>query len=380
MRIDPDDTSYRTFYKLIGAYRIFYVTQEAIRSGIIDLLDKDDGYSADAVISRLNLKKEEGNRFLAVLKDVGLLVINNNNWNLSQFSKTYLSRSSHSGQRSCLEFEPLLLENWRQLGTILQEGQGALVREQPQDQYLERLQLFHHAMAEAARIRSRELWDAVENLPERGGILDLGAGDGTYLREFLKRRPQWHGVLCDLPDVCERVAPQSTSENLTLFPCNLLNHKEVDVLIEEYRGTAEIVLLSNLYHCYAPDENLILLQQIVQLVNNNGLLIIHDFFRDANSFSAMYDLHMLVNTLNGRTYSISETCSMVASVGFSHYEIIQLPSFSLALVASSTFHPVLKHMQTTKNGTANFTDKTIPLDGKIRGCYENTIINTLKTE
>ena len=290
------------------------------------------------------MKQEEATRFLALLEHAGLLSKSNQQWCLSLFSKTYLSASSFSSQRNSLTFESLLMENWRQLGTILQEGQGALIQEQPQGQYRERLQLFHHAMAEAARVRSKELWDAVAPLPEQGTIIDLGAGDGTYLKTFLQRHPRWRGVLCDLPDVCEKVAAPSVSEKRILFPCNILDQKELAVLIEEYRGIAGTVLLSNLYHCYAPGENQTLLQQIAPLVGNNGLLIVHDFFRDANNFGALYDLHMLVNTLSGRTYTLPETCSIVANAGFSHSKIIELPSFSLALVASRTQHSVFKRI------------------------------------
>jgi SAM-dependent methyltransferase len=355
MQINPVDTSYRTFCELIGAYRMFYVTQAALTSGIIDLLDKEQGTTGNEIISLLGLKQEEGNRFLALLENAGLLVTSDTGWCLSQFSKTYLSASSFYSQRNSLAFEPLLMENWRQIGTILREGQGVLIQEQSQDQYLERLQLFHRSMAEAARVRSKELWDAVAPLPEQGTIIDLGAGDGTYLRTFLQQHLQWRGVLCDLPDVCETVATQSVSENITLFPCNLLDQKDQGALVEEYQGTAGIVLLSNLYHCYAPNENRTLLQQIARLIDKNGLLIVHDFFQDANNFGAMYDLHMLANTLNGRTYSISETCSIVADAGFSYSDTIELPSFSVALVASYTQHPVLRKMLIVKHKTASFT-------------------------
>lgn len=347
MQIDPADTSYRTFCELVGAYRSFYVIQEAVRSGIIDLLDKDAGENRDDIVRRLGLKTEEGDRFLSLLERVGVLVTRNNQYLLSDFSRTYLSASSPLSQRSCLAFEPLLMENWRQIGTVLQEGQGALIKEQPQGQYLERLQLFHHAMAEAARVRSKELWDAVVPLPEKGTILDLGGGDGTYLREFLQRQPQWHGVLCDLPDVCEKVAPQSVSANLTLFPCNLLQHQELDKLVAEYQGRAGVVLLSNLCHCYAADENRALLQQLAKLLGNDGLLIVHDFFRDANSFGAMYDLHMLTNTLSGRTYTLTETRSILTDAGLSHTLALELPSFSLALLAGNKQHPAMKNSAST---------------------------------
>ena len=94
---------------------------------------------------------------------------------------------------------------------MLREGQGALIREQSDDDYRERLQLFQQAMTEAAQVRSRELWDALTDLPERGTIIDIGAGEGTYLREFLVRHPLWQGIACDLPDVCAQAATGSDS-------------------------------------------------------------------------------------------------------------------------------------------------------------------------
>jgi len=48
------------------------------------------------------------------------------------------------------------------------------------------------------------------------------------------------------------------------------------------------------------------------------LLIVHDFFRDANNFGALYDLHMLVNTWNGRAYSTTGTAAMLHTAGYGH--------------------------------------------------------------
>ena len=233
-----------------------------------------------------------------------------------------------------LAFEPLLMENWRQLGTVLHEGQGALVREQSPDEYRERLQLFQQAMTEAALVRSRELWDAVTLLPESGTIVDIGAGDGTYLREFLAQHPQWQGVACDLPDVCNRFAEGDVPENLTLHPCNILEPQELAGVVNNYRDTADLLLFSNLCHCYGPAENRTLLGRAGEMLAKDGLLVIHDFYRDANSFGALYDLHMLVNTYNGRSYSSAETGAMLQEAGFGQNTVIELPSSSLAMIAT----------------------------------------------
>lgn len=200
---------------------MFCVIAEALRSGVIDLLEEGER-SVEELLQVTALLPEEGRRFIALLVNIGLLEQYDERLYLSRFSRSYLSRSSATSQRHVLEFEPLLMENWRKLGVVLHEGQGALVREQSPDEYRERLQLFQQAMTEAAQVRSRELWDAVTLLPEQGTIIDIGAGDGAYLREFLARHPEWHGIACDLPDVYARVVAQSVPENLTLHPCNIL--------------------------------------------------------------------------------------------------------------------------------------------------------------
>jgi predicted metal-binding protein/SAM-dependent methyltransferase len=335
MKILPSDNSYRTFCDLTGGYRMFRVMEEALRSGVIDLLEEGE-CSFDELLSATNLQPAEGRRFIELLVNVGLLERYDGKLYLARFSRSYLGRTSPISQRHVLEFEPLLMENWRQIGTVLERGQGALIREQSPEEYGERLQLYQQAMGEAAMVRSRELWEAVSHLPEHGIIIDIGAGDGTYLREFLARHPLWQGVACDLPDVCARLTAQDIPKNLSIYPCNILEQLELGGLVDSYQNKADILLFSNICHCYGPDENQALLAHAGGLVTEDGLLIVHDFFRDANSFGALYDLHMLVNTWNGRSYTTTETIALLLKAGFEHSTVIELPSCSLALVASRT--------------------------------------------
>jgi predicted metal-binding protein len=76
------------------------------------------------------------------------------------------------------------------------------------------------------------------------------------------------------------------------------------------------------------------LKQAGEMLKQDGLLVVHDFYRNANSFGALYDLHMLVNTFNGRSYTTAETAAMLQSAGFTNNVTIELPSSSLALVAT----------------------------------------------
>lgn len=335
MKILPSDNSYRTFCDLTGGYRMFCVMAEAVSSGIIDLLEEGE-WSAEGLLQQTTLKREEGERFINSLVNVGLLETYDGRLQLSRFSRSFLGRTSPTSQRHVLQFEPTLMENWRQLGVVLHEGQGALIREQLPEKYRERLQLFQQAMAEAAVVRSRELWDALPNLPEKGTVIDIGAGDGTYLREFLVRHPGWQGIACDLPDVCAYVVPDSITQNLSFYPCNILDSQELSRLVASQRNMADLLLFSNLCHCYGPDENQLLLQKCAELVTDNGMLVMHDFFSDTSSFGALYDLHMLVNTYGGRSYSTSEAALQLLNAGFGHAAEIELPSRSLAIVATRT--------------------------------------------
>ena len=335
MKILPSDNSYRTFCDLAGGYRMFRVMEEALRSGVIDLLEEGE-LRQEELLGATNLKPEEGGRFIELLVSVGLLEMYDDKLYLSRFSRSYLGRTSPTSQRHVLEFEPILMDKWQKLGTVLEQGQGSLIHEQAPAEYRERLQLYQRAMGEAAIVRSRELWDAITQLPEQGTVIDIGVGDGTYLREFLARHPLWRGVACDLPDVCDRFVAMDNPENLTLRPCNILAPQELAELVRDYQNTADLLLLSNLCHCYGPAENQDLLGQAGKMLVEDGLLVVHDFFRDANSFGALYDLHMLVNTWNGRSYTTGETAALLQDAGFAHTAIIELASSSLALIATRT--------------------------------------------
>jgi Methyltransferase domain. len=312
----------------------FYLLAEAVRSGIVDAVEAGSDTPA-ALADCLNLQPDETGRFVDLLCTLGLLQQRDDRLGLSPFSQRFLSRASTENQRNTLLFEPLLIENWRQVGTILQQGQGALTQPQPQDAYHKRLELFQASMAEAASVRSAQLWHALAPLlPPQGIIMDIGAGEGAYLRAFLQRYPDWQGIACDLPDVCVRIMCQDLPGKLTVLPCNILDQQEFSACTAAHHGTAGLVLLSNLLHCYGPQENGALLEQAAGMLTPDGLLVVHDFFRDANLYGALYDLHMLVNTWNGRCYSSIDTSALLQEVGLTHTRLIKLPSHSWAVLAS----------------------------------------------
>src|ERR1039457_1885061 len=113
----PSDSSYRTFCDLTGGYRMFCVMSEAVRSGVVDLLDKKE-LNLEELLAATKLQPDAGRRFIDLLVTVGLLEQYDEYLFLSRFSRNFLCQSSPTSQRHVLAFEPTLMDKWLQLGTV----------------------------------------------------------------------------------------------------------------------------------------------------------------------------------------------------------------------------------------------------------------------
>lgn len=328
MKISPSDGTYRTFCDLLTSYRLATAVRQSVKSGIIELIGKS-GRSQSEIISASGLRINEGQRFLDMLVNTGVLEKYSELYYLSRFSRKFLYSQSEFCQLDVIEFEQILLEKWCGLDSVLVQGQGN-VAVQAASSYQQRLDMFHGAMRGAATIRARELWEAIDKLPDFGVIIDVGAGDGSYLNEFLKRHPGWKAVACDLEGVLAKI----DNRDISTYSCNLIEQGELETFTDVHRDTASVVLLSNVIHCYSNLENRAILESIGHILKSGGLLIVHDFFTNGNAFSSIYDIHMMVNTYNGQTYSFDETRMMLTQAGFQHTELIELQSYSHAMLAT----------------------------------------------
>jgi predicted metal-binding protein len=317
---------------MITGYRYLATVMQAVEAGLIETVGRQS-CTTQNLLDGSDMRRDEGERFVETLISIGIFERYGDLLYLSGFSRNYLFSGSAANQLDTLEFERLLVEKWHGLGPALRAGQSTSASVQPGDDYRDRLVLFQQAMHEAAVVRSKELWERLSDLPESGLIIDIGAGDGTYLREFLVRYPCWSAVACDLQDVLDLNAAALDDAGIVCRPCNIADQDERAALVAEYAGRCTLLLLSNLIHCYSLPENEAILASVGKLPADDGLLVIHDFFRDGNSFGALYDLHMLANTYNGRSYRFDEVSDMLQRVGFGHSDIVELPSYSHAVVA-----------------------------------------------
>lgn len=328
------DDSYLSHQDLLTAYRYSRILMAAHHLGVFESIGYNDLSSSD-ICMKTGMDHDYGRRFIYTLLSMGLLEYRSGLYGLSEYSKKYLLRNSAMYQGASLDFEERLQDSWQQLEETLITGKRVFgTEEKQQDVYERELENYLKAMDNAALIRASELWDAIQPERESGLIIDVGAGSGAFLMEFLGRHSLWRGVFCDLSDVVSRAKDESKiksmMDRLEFRSCNLLDREQVEQVLHSY--SADIILISNVIHCQGIRETENLLSMIVPCLVNDGKLVIHDFMTDNGVRGAAYDLHMMLNTMNGRTYSSTELVRILESLGLRKSFKVNLPSASTAMV------------------------------------------------
>lgn len=328
---DKPCDGYRDFSDMLTAYRKSRVLMCAHELGIFESLAYGN-HTQEEICEKTGMDLAYGSRFLDVLTHLGFLEQHGNAYGLSRFSVQFLVKGAPSYQGESLAFEKTLTQSWQHLCETVLHGKRVFnIMEKSRDEYLASLRLYLGAMDNAARIRAAELWDRFRPGRKGGVILDAGAGSGAFLVSFLERNMEWTGVFCDLPDVIllamENPLIRPYLDRISFVEANLLDKSDAPLAV-----SADLILCSNLIHCQGQDETQSLISKILACLAPGGSLIIHDFFTDHGQRGAMYDLHMMLNTYNGRTYTVGQILSMVEPMGLSHTQVIHFDSSSTALV------------------------------------------------
>lgn len=336
MLIPPrEEVAFLAFSDLLTGYRLSAALMLAHDAGLFEAVGRE-GCAGKELCARVGWEPVAGERFLRCLCSLGLLRREGDNYGLSRFAEQFLFSGSSQYQGQTLAFEQQLQQSWQQLAATLKTGQRVFaIRDKSPEELQAAFSLYLDAMDEAACIRAEELWESVPVTATAGTLLDIGAGSGAFLSAFLGRYPNWQAIFCDLPDVVNssnthrRLA--GLTARLTWCSCNLLaeGSSDFDGIGER---SCDLVLLSNVIHCQGTAETGLILRKATAKIANGGRMVIHDFFSDTGWRGALYDLHMMLNTYNGRTYTRKEVAAMAASWGFPHSVCWQLPSGSTAMV------------------------------------------------
>jgi hypothetical protein len=330
-----NQTTFLEFSDLLTGYRASMLLMLAHRHGLFARIGRK-AIPASKLCRQLGWDEDFGRRMLEALQRLEILGNEEDSYHLNPKFSLLLDPESPCYQGTTLDFEDQLFVAWQQLEPTIIEGSRMYGTEnQSSEKLAGARKRYLGAMDEAAKIRSMEVWDCLDKLPEEGLLLDVGAGSGAYLREFLTRYRHWSAIYCDLPEIVEHHALhpglEAFATRLAWCGCNLLSEEPSpwETIADQ---SCELVLLSNIIHCQGKAETGRLLEKITTKLARCGRLLIHDFFKDDSWRGALYDLHMMLNTYNGRTYTIGEILEMVGTDVFLHQSLHHLASGSTLLV------------------------------------------------
>ena len=140
-----------------------------------------------------------------------------------------------------------------------------------------------------------------------------GPGSGAITAAFLKHFPFAKATCIDLPDVLDQTREMLSGEladRVRYCPANILDPWPVE------RGSFDLVILSNILHAYSEKELPHILQSATEYLGKDGILLVHDFFREhCPEKAALSDLNMFINTFNGRVFSAKEVREQLFHLG-----------------------------------------------------------------
>ncbi|MBI5881773.1 MAG: methyltransferase domain-containing protein [Elusimicrobia bacterium] len=301
--------------RLVESGRAARVLTTACGLGVFDALARGP-LPAVAVAERLGTDARAPGILLDALAGLGFARKRGGRYANSRVSGSFLRSGSPGGVLSNLRYQELLAPAWARLPEIVRTGvpPRSLRRLLAQDPEFSRDYIL--GMAEIARRPAREL---AGSLPLSGArdALDVGGGPGAFARALAEQQPGLRVTLLDLPPVLKLA-------RRLLSGC--ASRRRIELKAGDYHKTPfgheafDLVLMSHITHDEGEAGNRRLVTRAFDALRPGGRLVIHDFMlsrdRTRPLYGALFSVHMLVYTRQGRAYGLDEYRRWMREAGF----------------------------------------------------------------
>lgn len=242
-------------------------------------------------------------------------------YRLAPQSRKWLLPASPSYIGNFLEYVGLLHRRWDRLGEALRSGRSPAPY--PAVFSDDDWRVYTYGMADLARLILPRIRRRLAVPSGASALLDVGGSHGLYTADILRRHPGVRATIVDLPQVLPHTEAILRREG---FSASLLPSTGDPPDIP--KGPFDVVLLFNLIHGYAPEENRRLLKAIA--AETRGALYILDEFTGVRKRGAGNLLPLLVginliNEIGGRTHAWEEVAAWCRQAGFANVSYAALP-------------------------------------------------------
>ncbi|MCB2186571.1 MAG: methyltransferase domain-containing protein [Deltaproteobacteria bacterium] len=334
---DPARTDYQFLEDLATAYWYSEVLFAALELDLFAALPPG-GATVPELAQERSWDADALGRLLTALAGLGLLVEHQGRYANGPLANRYLLPGSPDFLGDFLAYRRFFAPRWTRLPQRVRQGVAANQRGGPADEasYAERVLAYVRALDAQARQKAAEAARHLPHLlptpPRR--ILDLGGGAGAWCRALVGLWPAARATLLDMPEVLEAAR--------ALYPAPEA-WQGVAAVAGDGRTPAlagpgfELIILSNFLHAYGREEAGEILCRAAGLLAPGGTVLIHDYLLEPAGSDPLkgrlYDLHMLLNTYNGRIHGLADLEQMLAGSGLAPWRTLHLGSDSSLVLA-----------------------------------------------
>jgi SAM-dependent methyltransferase len=325
-KAEPDVSSDRSAIK--DQIAVLSVAESFFQSSVLfallrlDVFERiGEGAKTTAQLAgELNARPETLARLLNAGVMLGLLELEGSAYQLAPFCRSVLLRSA--GAKYIGDWIRLQDQFYHCLGDL----ESAVLNSAPTldpSVYLgadrARTRQYTLAMHNYALLRGKELAHYLDTSACKT-LLDLGCGAGTYSFHLGRANPRLHLYLSDLPEVLNIAREVQPSFQIN----NEVYYLPLDAGADDIPGTYDMILASNMLHCFTETERTALLKRLYRALSPGGSLVVQAQYlrkdRLGGRWAIFVDLNLLCTTAHGRNHTVEETKEWLERAGFVNIE------------------------------------------------------------
>jgi acetylserotonin N-methyltransferase len=290
--------------------------------GILQALAGESSTPAE-IAQRLCLNRRATEVLFSMLRALGLLVLREGRHELAGVARTYLLPESPYYWGHLLRTLGVLPQQHAALTRALRTADnlaGTMSGRLPSHAWvagkMERAQaeavsrIMHcHSLPAAVGAAQSGKFDSVARL------LDVGGGSGCFSIAIAQRIPEIRCTVMELPAVCD-VARGYIDESGV---ADRVDTTSVDMFREDWPNGYDGIFLSNVFHDWSFETNLLLARRAYAALPAGGRILLHEMLLAADGCgpvtTAAFSILMLLGT-QGHQYSLSELQHILADAGF----------------------------------------------------------------
>jgi predicted O-methyltransferase YrrM len=278
--------------ELANSFRESRVLLTAVELKIFTLLDKHM-LTSDEVSQKINSNPRAIDRLMNTLCGMNLLKKVHGKFYNSDLSAKYLVESKPDFMGNLYHVNNLW-RYWSNLTASVIKGSSVTIdeNEPDEDDWAEAfIGAMHYRGVNQGKILAMMI-----DFTNVKTMLDVGGGSAAFAMEIVKKNPEIHAVVLDLPYVIPLTKRYVSESGLT----EKFNFIEGNYLTTVFTGSYDLILLSAIVHINNYEQNKMLIKKCTDALNKNGMIIINDFIMNEDRtepyHGALFSLNMLVGT------------------------------------------------------------------------------------